>query len=274
MLVDDQFRKCVVFICAEHADPNTGAIVRVPKATAFLVGMPRETGNEAYAVTARHNLYSARYESGGLYLRFNLIEGGFVDIELPPDSWTAHFRTDLAATRVRPPDGSDMRLLPYDRLASSEYVRENRIGEGDQLFVVGLFPPYAGSERSQPIVRLGNVALMPREPVPLLLDPASRDRVSVDAYLIQLHSWGGQSGSPAFIYYPPDREEGFLELHEYGESRIHLLGLVQGHFEIPRDVQFTGDHIGAGEVAEDSGLAAVIPASFIRELLLEVDVAR
>lgn len=52
---------------------------------------------------------------------------------------------------------------------------------------------------------------------------------------------------------------------------IFLLGLVQGHYDIKSDVKFIGDVV-TGEVAMNAGIAAVVPAQDIHDLLMSEDV--
>jgi len=51
------------------------------------------------------------------------------------------------------------------------------------------------------------------------------------------------------------------------------LGLVHGHYKIDEDVDFVGDILGSGSVGINSGIAVVIPAHKISELLLTGDLA-
>ncbi|MCA1703536.1 MAG: hypothetical protein LC808_09870, partial [Actinobacteria bacterium] len=130
------------------------------------------------------------------------------------------------------------------------------VGEGDEVFFIGLFSEAPGRKRSQPIVRFGNISLMPREPLLLDLGEGS-GRIRADAYLVEARSWGGYSGSPAFVYFPPDRHLDSLKSKGWGPA---LLGLVQGHYGIEQEVAFTGDILGSGKVPVNAGIAAVIPA--------------
>ena len=49
------------------------------------------------------------------------------------------------------------------------YVAENPITEGQDVFIVGLFIEYSGKKQSQPVLRFGNISLMPREKVDVFL---------------------------------------------------------------------------------------------------------
>ena len=217
---------------------------RKPAATAFFVAVPIDTDAwMCYAVTARHAIDLSQ-EYGALYLRVNTRDG-YEDVAVPQRAWVTHHETDVAVARV------DDRLLnsthPYaptalslERLITDEFAQEHDIREGDEVIFIGLFVEYWGADRAQPIARFGNISLGTRGKVPLRLNPAE-DRVPVDAYLVEARSWGGQSGSPAFVSFMPDREVMTTgQLRQEGMTGM-LLGLVQGHFDIKTDVEFIGD---------------------------------
>jgi hypothetical protein len=261
-LVDEQFRKCVAFLYVDVQEGGTPK--RLPAGTMFFVGVPL-LGDAimVYAVTARHVVDQSR-RFGPLHLRLNRRAGGFQDLQVPPDAWVTHPTTDVAVAAASPShEEFDYRCVMLDVLATDEFVAARRVGEGDDVFFVGLFNPVPGKEQNQPIIRFGNVALMPREKLMLELTPGTRS--AIDAYLVEARSWGGNSGSPAFIYFPPDREMGGGMV--IGDNPIVLLGLVHGHYEIHQEIALLGD-VGSGKVPVNAGIAALIPAQKITEVLM------
>jgi hypothetical protein len=102
----------------------------------------------------------------------------------------------------------------------------------------------------------------------LRLNP-SEELVSVDAYLVEARSWGGQSGAPAFVSFLPDRELMTTGTFRQEGRTGMLLGLVHGHYDIRTNVEFIGDITGSGHVNVNAGIAAVIPAQKIRDTLME-----
>ena len=268
MLVDEQFRKCVTFLFVDVIDEVNGEPKRIPAATAFFVGVPVDNeGSVTYAITARHVVDASR-PHGSLYVRINTTSGGFQDFRAPQDAWVCHHSTDVAAIPVGlPSERFDLRTIPFSMLATDDYVIRQRIGAGDDVFFVGLFSEYAGQERNQPIIRFGNISLMPHEKIAVKLNPDSDATTLIDAYLVEARSWGGHSGSPAFIYYPPDREPGGGIV--LGGNLPALLGLVHGHYEIKQDVAFIGDILGSGKVPINAGMAVVIPAQKIIDTLMQ-----
>lgn len=135
---------------------------------------------------------------------------------------------------------------------TDEVIRSKGIGTGDEVFITGLFIHLAGSARNLPIVRMGNIAMMPDEPVPTRMG-------LIDAYLIEARSIGGLSGSPAFV----------RETVPGGIGGFYLLGLMHGHWDIPPEER--DDHVPrADEDAQakvNMGIAIVVPATKILQVL-------
>jgi hypothetical protein len=135
---------------------------------------------------------------------------------------------------------------------SDEIMRSKSIGSGDEVFITGLFAHLSGSKRNLPIVRMGNIAMMPGEPVPTT---AFGD---IEAYLIEARSIGGLSGSPAFV----------RETVQMGLGSFYLLGLMHGHWDIPP--QQKNDELQVGEdmfSRVNLGIAIVVPAKKILEVV-------
>ena len=279
MVIGEQYRKCVVFLFADVPDPDTGQLKRTPAGTAFLAGIPAaepphaDSGpliaNEGwyirYVVTARHVVALSR-KYGSLFARIHLANGTAPFMEFPPDSWHEHPSTEVAVALLRMPAPIDHVLISIDQFELDAQVAQHAVAIGDEVFFVGLFSEHPGIERNQPIVRFGNISLMPDEKLLVNLgDSTARIR----AYLIEARSWGGHSGSPAFVYFPPDRFGNSISMGV--TLPIFLLGLVQGHYDIKSDVKFIGD-VGTGEVAMNAGIAAVVPAQDIHDLLMSEDV--
>src|SRR5262249_32247530 len=71
---------------------------------------------------------------------------------------------------------------------------------GDNIFSPGLFVQSAGKKKNLPILRVGNIARMPGDEM-IVLETRSRGDVSLRAYLVETHSWGGFSGAPVFWHF-------------------------------------------------------------------------
>ena len=230
MLVDEQFRQCATFLFVDGTDADTGELVRKPAGTASLISVPLEDDRfVAYAVTALHVVTGSR-PHGPLYVRVNKTGGGYEDIAIPSDDWVESSETDVAVAPMPAARADlDWKFFPLDLLATDAFVAEKDVGPGDEVFFVGLFSLLPGRERVQPIVRFGNISLMPHEKIPVRLEPGGSPKL-VDAYLVEARSWGGQSGSPAFVYFPVDRRPGSIQIG--GSDMYRLLGLVSGHHDI------------------------------------------
>jgi hypothetical protein len=267
--IDEAVRNCVAFLFSDVVDPPFGVRERRPMGTAFLVAI-QHAGDlgSVYAVTARHIIDGTR-QLGNLRIRLNRKGRGYDDYLAPHDTWTCHPTTDVAVAPFGgvPLDDTDVQFLPFEFLATDGFIERAEISEGDEVYFTGLFTQHVGSTRSQPVLRFGNISLMPREPILAKIDPAPNAApVEIDAYLVEARSWGGQSGSPAFLHFhlwrPVNADDGI------GDIRPRLLGLVHGHYSIPQDVNLMGDTTARGNVPVNAGMAIVIPAQKIIDTLM------
>jgi hypothetical protein len=235
-------------------------------ATAFTVGLGTEAcpGGWPCLVTARHAVLRALDRYGNVCVRVNTKDGGSEDIDITePWVYPEDAGTDLAAI----PFGfrlSDPLLealpLPPSMFVTDDVISARKVGPGEDLIVVGLFSSHVGSTRNLPIVRSGNLASMPYEP---LEDKASGE--SFSAYLAEVRSVGGLSGSPVFLVLNPygRHVEG-----EVGQVRIpsgdffYLLGLIRGHWE--QDPRLDFDDSEAEQL--NTGIAMVTPISAVLPL--------
>lgn len=270
MVIDPVFGKCVAFLCIADRD-DQGRTYKRPVATAFLLEFPAATAGYAfyYAVTARHVIDRARPEKG-LWIRFNKESGGVEHLPTNCDLWCENGSSDVAICPLRFPHSdldfspiSHNLLLSYDELSKAPY----HVRVGTELIMVGLFRRYSGQEHMQPIVRFGRVSCMPDERVPLTLSPESSPTL-VEAYLAEMLSWGGESGSPVFsstlhLANPPSIP---LSL---GNPR--LIGLLHGHYPIEERVKSLDPQ--AGTIDLNAGIAVVIPAQAILDTLNSPDLA-
>jgi hypothetical protein len=165
---------------------------------------------------------------------------------------------DVAVTIFTPTERFDMEYVSEGSFVTDETVEHYGIGVGDEINVVGLFTGFHGLTKHIPIVRTGNIAMMPSDKIPA-------KNGEIEAYLAEGRSIGGLSGSPVFVRHTL-RIGGMAT--EHGESqyvsglgRPHFLGLMQGHWDLPIGVQT--------EQAEavNMGISIVIPAKKILEVL-------
>ncbi len=263
MRIADEIIKSVGFV-SRDTDPLRYA------GTAFIVQVPYdETSGCLHLVTAKHvaDAVGADFvigfngkdghplfaKNGGVPWYFHPTESDSVDAAVIP----------FASSRIH---DYDISPIPVQVFADEARINEYDIGLGDEIFSVGLFTRYFGRTTLIPIVRTGNIAMMPNEPVPLGKFGLT------EAYLIEGRSIGGLSGSPVFcrntVKIPGFNELGQVK-HMAGVGQIHLLGLVHGHWDLP--VNFSESEQSE---AVNMGVSIVIPAKKIREILYSPDLVQ
>ena len=241
------------------------------RATAFLIASPTletDVGGMAL-ITARHNVLEAQRQYGNTWVRVNTKDGGALDIEVTEEwQFPDDPACDIAAIPFWPPEGSDLFPIPTEWFATEEIVKEKGIGIGDDAFVVGLFSQRVGRDRNEPIMRSGNLAAMPGEPF-----HDSRSGGSYHAYLMEVRSIGGLSGSPVVVAL-----NRYTRLDVFDESvkpfdpddtwTFYLLGLIRGHWErtVEADFQQTDLH-GDERQTLNTGIAIVTPIEPVLRLL-------
>jgi len=274
MRIPDEMLNGVVFVGVKAKMGNREVLA--PKGTAFFVGYPIGggiRGHYLYLVTARHVV--EKLGGGDFFIRANTISGPHEDVWArhgdPSVRWWFHPFDEAADVAVLEMNllGDQFRLgvVPTSMFLTNNALADTGIGIGDEILMVGLFGVLKDTTQNLPIVRVGNIAMMPPEPI-------RTGRGKTDAYLIEARSIGGLSGSPAFVW-----EDGVLEepavKPERGLAipriinRIHFLGLMHGHWAIlpedrneaePRKNVNTDDQVNIG-------IAIVTPAWKILETL-------
>lgn len=228
MLIPDDVRKCVAFLAYKTADGlKLGG-------TCFFVGVrtqEKDVTHFGYAVTAKHVIEAIRDKSidGKVYLRTNFLTSPPEPVPSELEDWRFHpsdSTVDVAALLAVPPEGHDHLLYPTSRFATDEILAREEIGVGEEVFLVGLFYEHLGKKRNIPIVRVGNIAAMPEEPV------ETRSLGPIDAYLVEARSIGGLSGSPVFVHLGLVRpKSGRLRFARPARGVYYLLGLMHGHWD-------------------------------------------
>ena len=265
MQIPDEIRKCVVFIA--HLDKNNQKIL---KGTGFFISIetPDKSMNFVYLVTARHivaNIISHKIaEDNNIWIRINKKIGGFDFIAVPMSNFIPH--PDSVDVMILPltPDLAiyDYLTLPHTMLLNQDVIDEHKVSLGDDVFMTGLFVRHAGKEKNIPIVRTGNIAAMPEEQV------YSKVFGNMDAYLIELRSLGGLSGSPVFLHLFSNRimKNGNIRI---GDRNFYLLGLLHGHWDLDSAIQdvITEDYQQENKEKINTGIGITIPSIKILEAL-------
>lgn len=256
MRVWDEIVKCVGFV-------SKGENILDYRGTAFIVSVPQDENSGClHLVTAKH--VALAIPDGEACIAVNAKDGLPRWMKQGDTPWFFH-PTDMTVDVAVLPMGSDMvhaydiRDIPVQMFATPEVIQEEKIGLGDELVNVGLFRPFFGSSNLlEPIVRTGNLAMMPKSRVP------SDTFGSIEAFLAEGRSIGGLSGSPVFV-----RSTVNLNVQNYmgepaqmsGLGPMRLIGLMHGHWDVP------GDFGSDAQKPVNMGVSIIVPAAKILEVL-------
>lgn len=308
--IPDVIRNCVVYIYPSVDSAESGERAG---GSGFLAGVRSSAFRNrfyVYAVTNSHVIQKAGHTP---VIRIN--ESVVVDasadawtvrigvVETEADVWTHASRDDLAVCPmpIRIPIYV-YAFIPEDLFLTEEDVKACDVGPGDEVFFVGRYASHEGRLRNWPALRFGNISMMNWEPV-------TRDDGSIqDSFIVEGRSVGGYSGSPAFVYLPPESRRmgtsgvadgdkisvgGLTSTEFFDKSRREawdkkgfpqnhptsvptwLLGVGWGHLTVPEPVvDRGGKQEGDLRVKVNSGMTGVVPAWKLRELLYEEDLVR
>lgn len=155
-------------------------------------------------------------------------------------------------------DEYDIQSIPENMFATDERIATFNIGVGDEITVVGLFTRFTGITKITPLVRTGNIAMMPKDKIPTAFG-------EIEAYLAEGRSIGGLSGSPVFarntVTMGGSDKQG-IPIRFFGLGSFHLLGLTHGHWDLP--VSFPDSQRAE---AVNMGVSIIVPAKKILETL-------
>jgi len=255
--IPDVLLNSVVYVFRDEAGAAAG---RGPGGTGFLV----DDGQDLFVVSNIHVV-----GNGCRSLRINT-DGDLADVfEIPEGDWTFHPDGDDVAVATMPDDSPTRWAVDAIRLEdfapTPERMAELNVGVGDDVVMLGRFSSHTGRQRNQPLARFGNIAMMPGEPV--------RDGrgMLVEAYLVEMRSIPGFSGSPVFLYLGPANYRGNDKMLPFYSETIGLLGIDTGHKPISHPVLdgSTREPVAPRQtVDQNSGIAIIAPTSKIQETLV------
>lgn len=277
MQVPDEVRKCAFFVCSY--EEGCGINQYKCGGTGFFVKYKVDSYEFIYLVTAKHVITQAsKNDKQEVILRINKKDGSFAYITTKSFDWKNHPTDPFADVAVlgAPIDSRifDFVTIPSGLIVTKDIIYKEGIGCGDEVFLTGLFVNHYGKRKNIPIIRIGNIASMPEEPVILKL---GKSKIGIDAYLIEARSIGGLSGSPVFINVGGYRIRG--SSIEPRTNIFYLLGLIWGHWDLdlePKDKPDEEDSTTKKDtLSEDSfnqesvnmGIAIVTPAEKILETI-------
>ncbi len=268
MRISDQVKRCVGFVGIRTPSGvqwgGTAFFVSLNE-TCSLHGDATFERKFSYMVTAKH--VADKLNGSDWVVRINNREGRSVEFEATGIKWWDHPTESATVDSVVTPfafqKALDVATISDSLFATPELLEEYEIGVGDEVYVAGLFSKITDTGKNQPVVRTGHFAMMPNEKIPFA------QLGMIEAYLIEMKSFGGLSGCPVFVRHtvslpltdePNSSPVGrFKRL--YGGGSSYLLGSMIGHWMVPDESD------PALKEALNLGLAAVVPTYKIIEVL-------
>jgi hypothetical protein len=220
-------------------------------------------------------------------IRMNRKDGGVECFPTELTDWTRHPDGDDVAVLQIAPEVDRMRFISISTniFLTHDVVSHEDIGIGDDVFMIGRFISHEGRQQNAPAVRFGNIAMMATESI------VSEYGICQESFLVEVRSLPGYSGSAVFLYFSTPMNDmsrvrfgatmnvsnpstdlrvlGELAMKQLLPKGPYLLGIDWCHLnnEIRvRDKQ--GKELEDGWIVrENTGMAGVIPAWKIQELL-------
>ena len=268
MRVQDYMLKCIGFV-GEYIETPAGKVYD-SEGTGFIVSIPSKV-NPASSyfvfVTAKHVALGLRDRM--MVITVNRKGGGITALSETDTKWYLHKdeSVDVAVLPFTPTPEVDVRSIPVEMFLDKASMEKQQIGIGDEVYMPGLFLFAANEKKNIPILRHGNIAMLPEEPIQV-------DAGFAEVYLIEARSIGGISGSPVFVRGTTFIKNPTNDRIIHGLSGVtHLLGLIHGHWDIKEsdinEPQFEYDR----KRGVNLGIAVVVPAHKILEILNHPDLA-
>ena len=296
--VPDQVLKTAVFLGIETAAGieygGTGYIISAEYGPGYTFTCKESDGVTIdtcypfmFIATAAH--VAEKLEGFDFYIRANKRDGSLAEIkkELPTQWWyhpTEREFVDAALTLLPVSEvlALDIVPVPVPMFVGEETIKSRDLGIGDEVFIAGLFKNAKGALKNIPILRIGNVAMMPQEKISS--PTVERPNQKLYASLVESRSIGGLSGSPVFVREtvrvqagfrakpgfclntandPTPEASGLEKIELAGVGRFHFFGSMIGHWQVP---------LAFGSVqpeAVNMGIAPMVPAQKILEIFAQ-----
>jgi hypothetical protein len=261
--IPDDFIDSVLYLYPSTHEAQEGINIG---GSGFLVSVEAEQiagSHFIYAVTNRHVIDVADV------IRLNTKEGKTHIEKISKGEWVCSETDDLAVhTLMLDPAIFAYKTVPHDMILTEEKAGQLKLGIGDNVFMVGRFINHEGKQRNAPLVRFGSIAQMPTEPLTYELDGKLHEQVSI---LADIRSIGGYSGSPVFL-----NELGFIGRPDGPPADKHwLIGVDWGHIKMWSPLCGTDEKpLGTSQVNINSGMAGIVPAWKLLELLMSERLAK
>ena len=272
----NQLRNTIAFLHTHYVSDNnetkeidgTGFFLAVPDAR-----LPKEK-TFLYLVTNRH--MAAPDSHLGLtrrVVKYDVLLNTINKVGDHPDvqAKTFELKPGLNASWYFPEDKSiDLAVLPvvldiksisFQEISISDIatddVRESaKVAPGYQVVFAGYFYQFPGAKKIQPIVRQGVLAMLPDDPIPTVIE---NRRGTV--FLVDAHSYHGNSGSPAFV------NIGGIHGGSLAGDSYKLLGVVSGYYPEYENGALSNAMVLTGAVHDNSGITILVPGDQLKSLL-------
>jgi hypothetical protein len=285
--IDDRIRDATIYLYASAADAEKGETYQrepVNGGSGFLVWVKSAVNDNfgfVYAFTNWHVIDEAKMP----VIRITNCDGSVEIKPLTAKDWTKHNESDLVMVCLKSmvsETNLKYRAIRSDLFITKEMIELLNIGLGDDVYMVGRFIHHAGKKQNVPSARSGIISNMPHPSEPIRI---SNDDSEPEAFLVEMRSLSGFSGSPVVLTLP--FSQGYLSLErnliiekENIEIGAWLLGIDRASFRIRDKVlELMPDRCFLREsdglfVNSHSGHAVVIPAWRLTEMINREDFAR
>ena len=266
MRVPEAVRGCVGFVGIREPDGTIryGGTAFVVNVTEKSPDNPNREFRYFYLITAKHVADAIR--GGDCVVRMNDEKERSVLYDAVNLRWWFHpteaDTVDVAVTTFAPPPSLRVyvQTVSDTMFATPAVIKQRGIGIGDEVYVAGLFTRITGTAKNQPVIRVGNIAMVPDEKIEF------RGLGLIDAYVIEVRSIGGLSGCPVFVRPTvstplTDGPEVGKGKNLYGLGSFYFLGSMIGHWQIPEGFD------PALSEAVNMGLSAIVPTYKIMEVI-------
>jgi hypothetical protein len=237
-----------------------------PEGTGVLVFWPSLVNPDRGFTIGVSNWHVA-VKKGGSIARIRKLDGTFEIVEKDPAEWLFDpMGDDLAVTGMSglTPEAHDYKTIQLDLFATEEWCKVKQIGVGDDGFMLGLLLHSGKHDTGIPTARFGHISMMPGTATEIAQDNGCKR----PSFVLDMHSRGGFSGSPVFVYRTPGSTLDGANTNRimFGEgSLFSFLGLHWGQF--PEEWKITESSGPGTHVTGLSGLTCVIPAWRIRHFI-------
>jgi hypothetical protein len=247
--IRDEMLDCVIYL---YRSPEEAELGEGIGGSGFALSIPCERvpqpSRHVYAVTNKHVI-----ESGAIHVRLNTKDGRMIIMKARRKDWMLSDKDDLAVCALGAlPASVSMNAIPWERLITKEMIQQYDIGIGDDVVMFGRFINRDGLQQNAPTARFGHISQMPGDPI----------ETQEEAFLCEVRSIGGYSGSPVFLLHNP------LYLHFPTDKGI-VLGVDFCHILNWTSAQDNrGQELPHIRLPLNSGMAGVIPAWRLQELIM------